>query len=107
MIAYNSFPSAKTIYPFFILFISFCKNHLSILQQGRRIAGTLPPAHSFHRYYSIGVQHIFSVGRITNFRYLVGPHEKFSFFVYTLVFFMHIRIFMHDGEKSECWQGPR
>jgi len=19
---------------------------------------------------------------------------------------MHIKIFMHDGEKSECWQGP-
>jgi len=33
------------------------------------------------------------VGHITNFRHLAGPHEKFSFFMY-------IRIFMHDGEKS-------
>ena len=32
------------------------------------------------------MQHFLSVGHITKFRHLAGPHEKFSFFMYTLVF---------------------
>jgi len=42
-----------------------------------------------------------SVGHITNFRHAAGPQEKFSFFMYTSVF-MYIRIFLRDGEKSDC-----
>jgi len=34
--------------------------------------------------YSRGVQHFLSVGHITNFRHLAGPHEKFCFFMYTM-----------------------
>ena len=30
------------------------------------------------------MQHFLSVGHITNFRHLAGPHEKFSFFMYTM-----------------------
>jgi len=56
--------------------------------------------------YTKGVQHFLTVGHITNFRHLAGPHEKFRFFMYNFSFFMYIRISMHDGEKSEFWQGP-
>jgi len=33
---------------------------------------------------TMDVQHFLSVGHITNFRRLAGPHEKFSFFMYTM-----------------------